>query len=139
MDLMKMAAQLFISKLGSSGSGLDISSVMGALQGLLPTKGEELDIQSLIGQFAGNGGLSSLVGSWLGDGNNNPMGADQVSSIFGDSSIGAFAQKLGLDKETASSGLADMIPDLIDKNSKGGNLVGDLAGKVGGQLFEKLF
>lgn len=121
MSLLNVAASLFMEKLGG-GEQLDKSSVINALQSLLPTEGGELNIGGLVSQFMSNGGLSSMVSSWLGDGGNLGISASQVMNVLGEGRIAEFAQQLGLNTETAAAGLSDMIPDLIDKNSRGGDI-----------------
>ena len=143
MDLIKIAAQLFISKLGSSGSGLDISKVISSLSTLLPTKGGELDLGSLVGQLQG-GGLASLAASWLGDGANEGFSAGQLLSLLGQGKVENFANQLGIETQTASQGLSDMIPELIDKSSQGGSLLdavggGDMLGSLAKGALGSLF
>jgi len=62
---------------------------------------------------------------------------------LGDSKVSQFAQSLNLDQSTASDGLASMLPELIDSNSKGGSLLesagGDLLGSVAKGALGKLF
>lgn len=67
MDLMKIATQLLMSKLGGSHSGLTETIISVALSKLMPTNGSgDLDLGGLLGQLNG-GGLASLASSWLGD------------------------------------------------------------------------
>lgn len=136
-QIIEMAAKMFMS---SVGKDMDLSSVMGALKGLLPTNGEELDIAGLVSKFTGGGGgLMSLAQSWLSDGPNNSLSMADVMGFFGDDAVGEFASKLDLGKDTAASGLADMIPQLIDKSSEGGNLMNDIGSGLGKKLLGGLF
>ena len=138
MDLMKIAAQLFMNKVG--GSNLEQSSVISALSQLLPTEGGNLDIGSLVSMFTQNGGgLANLAQSWLGDGGNENFGVDDVLGLFGESKVSDFASQLGLGKQDAASGLSDMIPDLIDQSSEGGNLVSDIGSKLAKSALSKFF
>lgn len=129
MDLMKIATQLLMSKLSSGGNSSLSEGVIGAaLSNLLPTNsGGDLDLGGLLGQLNG-GGLASMAASWLGDGSNDNMSASQVTSMFGESKVNDFANALGVDKDTASNGLSDIIPSLIDSNSKGGSLLDSVGG-----------
>ncbi len=141
MSLVDMAAKVFISQLGSKGGNMDVGSVIGALKGLLPTNGGDLDLGAIVGQFMGQGGgLASLAQSWLGNGANEKISASQVMGMLGDSKVSDFASKLGLDKDTAASGLSDMIPQLIDKSSDAGSLLGGGdAGAIAKNLLGKFF
>ena len=133
MDLLKMGTQLFLSQMGSKN--LDSGNVLSALSKLLPTSGGgDLDIGSIMGMVS-KGGLASMAASWLGDGGNESMSSNQLTSLLGDDKVSSFASELNLDKDEAANGLSNMIPDLIDKNSSGGNLMGGLASSVLGKLF----
>lgn len=127
MDLMQMGVQLLQSKLGSNTQSSDISS---ALSGLLG--GDNFDIGSLISKIQGNSGLASMAASWLGDGANSAMSGSQVMDIFGKDKVSEFASKLNIDEGTASNGLADMLPQLIDKASSGGSMLESAVGSSGG-------
>ena len=132
MDLLKLATQYFIERLGANGGGLNEGAVSSALGGLLGSGDGNIDLGSIISKLDGVG-LASLAQSWLGDGANDGISAQQVLSLFGDSNIGDFASELKLDKSTATDGLASMLPELIDGNSKGRNLL-DAVGDGGGLL-----
>lgn len=139
MDLLKVAAQLFMNKM-NGGENLEQSSVIGALSQLLPTNGGNLDIASLVSMFTKNGGgLASLAQSWLGDGGNQNFGIDDVLGLFGESKVGDFAAKLGLGTQEAASGLSDMIPELVDQSSEGGDLVADIGSKLAKSALSKFF
>ncbi len=127
MDLLQVGAQLLQSKLGSNIQTGDIAS---ALSGLLG--GDNFDIGSLISKIQGNSGLASMAASWLGDGANSAMSGSQVMDIFGKDKVSEFASKLNIDEGTASNGLADMLPQLIDKASSGGSLLESAMGSMGG-------
>jgi uncharacterized protein YidB (DUF937 family) len=127
MDIMQIGVQLLQSKLGSNIQTSDIAS---ALSGLLG--GDNFDIGSLISKIQGNSGLASMAASWLGDGANSAMTGSQVMDIFGKDKVSEFASKLNIDEGTASNGLADMLPQLIDKASSGGSILESALGSTGG-------
>ena len=139
MDILKIAAQLFINKMGATQGKLDIGSVIGGLKDLLPTQGDDLDISSLVSNFTKNAGLASLASSWLGNGKNEGISAQQIMQVFGKGKIEEFASKIGVDSGNAASGLASMIPDLIDKSSENGNLLNNLKSGIGSKLLKGLF
>lgn len=128
MDLMKIATQLIMSQLGGGNSNMSEDVVSGALSKLMPTNSSgDLDLGGLLGQLNG-GGLASMAASWLGDGDNSPMDGNQITDLFGQSQVQNFAQDLGVDENSATSGLSNMIPSLIDGNSNGGSLLDSLGG-----------
>lgn len=127
MDIMQMGVQLLQSKLGSN---IDTSDIASALSGLLG--GENFDLGSLMSKIQGNSGLAGLAASWLGDGANSAISGSQIMDIFGKDKVSEFASKLNIDEATASNGLADMLPEVIDKASSGGSILESAMGSMGG-------
>lgn len=139
MDLMKLAAQIFLNKLGNQGGGLNSNLVTAALTQLLPTSGGgDLDLGALLEKM-NVGGLSGLAASFLGDGANDSMSASNILGMFGDANISSFASQLGIEKDEASEGLSNMIPELIDQNSKGGSLLAGSGASLVGSLASQFF
>lgn len=141
MDLIKIAAQLFLDKVGNNASGSDLSSIIAGLAKLLPTDSRgELDLQGLITKFMdGNSNLSSLASSWLGGGDNKSFSVEQLFSILGEDKISTFANDVGMQSGAAAKGLTQMLPELIDKSSTGGTLSSDLSGALVKGIMGKLF
>ena len=135
MSLLQMAAQLFLDKSGDN-SGLDVSVVANALKNLLPGDGNDLNIGALVSQF-GSGDMASLVGSWLGDGDNDAISGTGIVDVLGSDKVASFASELGIDSNKASAGLAGMIPELINQNSSGGSLLDSVGGAEGIASFAK--
>ena len=130
MDLVNMATQMFIKNLGGSAGGISEGAVGKALSGLLGGSSGDIDLGSIISKLDGDG-FASLAQSWLGDGSNGGISPQQIMSLFGESQIGDFASNLDLDQATATNGLAGMLPELIDTNSKGGGLLDAVGGSSG--------
>ncbi len=138
-DIIQIGAQLFQTKLDKDGDGLDIGDITSAISGLVSDDDGNIDISSIISNL-NSGGFASLVGSWLGDGDNDEIEPSQIQEIFGSDKISEFAEKLGLDEDSALNGLAGAIPTIIDKSSSGGSLldsIGGISGAIG--LASKLF
>lgn len=144
MDLMKLGTQLLMNKLGGNASE---SGIAGALSGLLGNSsggsdGGGLDIGSLVSQMVsggGGGGLQSVVASWLGDGDNEPIAANQIKALLGGDKVSQFASQLGVDEDTAADGLAEAIPQMVDKGSSGGSLLDSVGGISGAVDMAKKF
>ncbi len=113
-----MGASLLSEKLGMD---LDPATITSALSGLLSNADGQIDFAGIASKMASSGDLGAIVGSWLGDGENSPISAESLTSIFGSDKIAEFAGQLGTDTDTASNGLADVLPQLMDKSSSGGN------------------
>ena len=138
MDLMKLATQLLLAKLGSAGGGLSENGVMSALTGLLPTTAAgDLDLAALVALFS-KGDFTALLGTWLGEGGNAALAPAQLVSLLGQSKLQGFASSLGLELPVATQGLAQMLPELIDQNSRGGHLLGALGSSELGGLAKNM-
>ncbi len=73
------------------------------------------------------GGYASQVGSWVGTGANLPISGSQLQEALGSGTIGQIAQQLGVSHGDASAGLAQMLPQLIDKMTPSGQVTNDHA------------
>jgi len=132
MDLKNIAASLLKEKLGAN---IDSNMASEALEGLMGGGG----LSDLVGKFT-NGGLADQAKSWLGDGENEAVSADQITQALDVNQIKGFADKLGLDEGGAADALSGFLPGLIDKASSGGSLL-DKVGGLGGlaSMAKKLF
>jgi len=131
MDILKMGAQMLSDKLGLQ---VDTDTVSSALSSLLGDGSGNVDLAGLASKMASSGELGSIVNSWLGDGANSAISADSILKLLGQSDVSSFASKIGTDTDTAASGLADVLPQMMDKASSGGSLlesVGGLGGLMG--------
>jgi len=80
----------------------------GGLQGLLKTLQDN--------------GLRNQVASWIGTGQNMPVTPDQILQVIGNDRLQSIAQKFVLSPQTLPSGLAEILPHVIDKLSPNGQL-----------------
>jgi len=131
MDLMQLGTQLLSENLGLQ---VDANTVSSALSGLLGDGQGNVDFASLATKVASSGELGNVLSSWLGDGANQAISPESILSLLGNSNVADFASKVGTDSTTAASGLADMLPQVMDKASSGGSLlesVGGLGGLMG--------
>ena len=128
MDLKSLATKLLVNKLGGSQNESTAESALGNLIG----KGDKFDLASMVEQFTGaNAGIAEKAKSWLGDGRNDDISESQIEDVIGADKIGEFAAQLGIGRDEAKSGLTDILPQLIDKGSRGGGLL-DSVGGIGG-------
>ncbi len=133
-DLLKIGANMIQSSDNESTSGIDSSLITGALGSLFGSDSEEggLDLSSIVGKLA-DGDLGETISSWIGSGENLPIDADKISELIGSDKISEFAEKLGVDTETASNELANVLPNIVDKaTSEDSSLAESLLDKVGG-------
>jgi uncharacterized protein YidB (DUF937 family) len=138
MDLMKLGAQLVMSKLGGgAGTSSDsISSVLGNLLGGGDNGGDGMgNILSAMKEK----GLGSVADSWLGDGDNKEISSDQLRDVMGGDKVTEMASELGTDENSLLSGLKDALPQMVDKSSSGGSLLDNLGGLSGALGMAKKF
>lgn len=84
-------------------------------------------------------GLGGKVSSWLGQGDNQPLTADEVRSALSEEHLGQIAAKLGIPADAVPHVLAQHLPNAVDQASPTGSLtaIGSAAGaaasRVGGR------
>ena len=78
----------------------------------------------LLGKFQ-NAGLGSQVASWVGNGPNQPVSADQVHSALGADQIAQLAQKFGIPPEQVAEHLAQILPELVNHVTPNGQVPAD--------------
>jgi uncharacterized protein YidB (DUF937 family)/outer membrane protein OmpA-like peptidoglycan-associated protein len=78
-------------------------------------------------------GLGDLASSWVSSGANSPLSNEQLESALGSNTIGSLAEKVGLPAGTATSAMAWMVPQVIDKLTPDGVVPEekDLLSKIG--------
>ncbi len=131
-EIFKMGASLIQGNSDSTTDSLDGDSISTALGNLLSDENGGLDLGSLVSNFSSNG-LSDVVGSWLGSGENELISAEQISELFSGDKIAEFASSLGIDEENARVAIADALPNIIDSATLGeGSIVDTMLDKVGG-------
>ena len=132
-DLLKMGASMIQNDSQESTSSLSSDLISSALGSLLGSKdGGGLDLSSILGNLS-NGNLSEVVASWIGSGENKPIDPEATSELLGEDRIEEFAEKLGVDVETAKNSLSEVLPNLVDKaTNEDESLASDLLEKVGG-------
>jgi len=105
----------------------------GAAPGM-PGGGGGALLQMLLQMLQQNGGLGQILGrmqqsgygqqaqSWIGTGQNLPIDPAALQEIFGHGQLGQIAQQLGISHEEASTGVAQMLPQVVDRMSPDGQL-----------------
>jgi len=144
-DIVGMGTELFNNKLGDTAEGIDNNLIQDALSGLLSNEEGGLDLGNIMSSLTGDseGGLASVVSSWIGGGDNEAIDGSQLSNLLGSDAIASFADKLGIDTDTALSGLSDAFPNMVDQATPDGSSMldslGGLDGIMGmaGKLFGK--
>ena len=71
-------------------------------------------------QMLQNGGLGDQVASWIGTGENQPVSGDQITAALGEDQVQQIAQQAGIEAGHASTGLAQLLPQVIDQLTPNG-------------------
>ncbi|MDX1734017.1 MAG: YidB family protein [Halioglobus sp.] len=127
MDIAQLATQLFSEKMGQEGG----EGLTSALSSLLGDGQGGFDLAGLASKMSQNGDLGDIVGSWLGDGENSPISADKLLGLLGEDQVADFASQVGTDPENAANSLAEVLPQVMDQASSGGNLLDSVGGVEG--------
>jgi uncharacterized protein YidB (DUF937 family) len=116
--------------------GLFDNLVAGAIEGMLG-RADSRSLPSILSQVMAKtdfgslggllaqlqqGGLDRQVASWLGNGANMPLSADQLRSALGDAQLGQLAGRSGLSLDALLGLLVQNLPDVIDRMSPNGHL-----------------
>ena len=92
-----------------------------ALINALLAKTQFGDLNGLVTQLQ-QSGLGPQVQSWLGNGANQPITADQLKAVLNNAQIQEMARHLGLPVDAALNMLAQHLPNVVDQASKNGQL-----------------
>ncbi len=130
-DLVEMGTQLFKEKMGDQAANLDDNSIMDALSGLISNEEGGLDLSNILSSLQ-DGDIGSIISSWIGSGENTPVDGNTLSSILGSEQISIFAEKLGIDADTAAENLSDVVPNMVDKATGDGSSILDSLGGLDG-------
>ncbi len=71
------------------------------------------------------GGLGDIVKSWLGNGQNLPVSAEQITQALGNPQVASVAKQFGIDPQQLAQLVATQLPQIVDKLSPGGALNGN--------------
>lgn len=105
---------------GKEGEGVQSDALGQALNGALAnTQFGSLD--GVLSQLQSSG-LGAQVASWLGQGNNLPISADQLRSALGNEELQKLGTQLGIPMDQVGEMLAKVLPATVDKLSPNGTL-----------------
>ena len=80
-------------------------------------------------------GLSDVVASWIGTGQNLPVSTEQIQSVLGSGLVQQLAARVGLPPEAATALLAQILPQAVDRLTPEGTVpAGGLLGQATGLL-----
>ena len=142
----------------ADAGGMDMSRILVALMpvvlAMLANRGRQSGTESQAGVRPGTsgGGLGGLLeqlqragfreqaDSWVSRGRNQPIPPDAMGQVFGRDGIEEIARRAGLSTADASRGMAELLPEVVDRVTPNGetpdfdsltNSVQDLARRFG--------
>jgi uncharacterized protein YidB (DUF937 family) len=104
--------------MGTSGSGQAQSPLLQIALQLLQQNG---GVSGVLDKFR-QGGYADQADSWQSTGQNMPVSGNALQEVLGSGSIGQIAQQLGMSHGDAAGGLAQMLPQLIDRFTPNGQI-----------------
>jgi uncharacterized protein YidB (DUF937 family) len=124
--------------MGGARGGAGLPGAGGGLGGLLGGLLGGGGLGAMLGGGAGAAGPGGLLGplldaftqhghgdaaaSWVGRGANQPVSPQAVDQVFGPDAIDSIARQLGIGREEAASGIAQVLPQVVDHLTPDGSL-----------------
>ena len=133
MGIMDTITGLLGKKKGGAG-GLNLGSLASTLVPMLAGSGALSHLGGLsgiIGKLT-SGGLGAQANSWVGTGANEPVHPDQLEAALGTDTVAQVASQAGISHDQAKTGLASLLPQLINHATPGGSIPG--MDQIGGLL-----
>ena len=127
---------LFDSIIGTAAERFGLSSekssgLLAALLGLITTSG----FSGFLDRFR-DAGLGDTVNSWITTSGNTPLSNEQLESALGEDTIVSLADQAEVERATATSAMASMIPSVVDTLTPDGEVPDEttLLSRIGGFL-----
>lgn len=118
MGLLGGIAGQVLGKVLNNTSSDGMGSVINMVHSLIDSSG---GLNGLL-QKLQSAGLAEQVTSWLGNGTNLPIDANQLISALGENTFSNLASKFDVNESDVSSGIASMLPKVVDMLSKDGKV-----------------
>ena len=109
---------------GGGGGGSLVAALLPVVLALLQSRGSASGgggLGGLLQQFQA-AGLRQQADSWVGPGENAPISADDLVRVLGQDRVSQIAAQAGVSEEQASSGLAAMLPELVNQLTPQGTM-----------------
>lgn len=114
---MSFLGNLVSQELGNLGGGKG-AMVLAIVQMLQNRQG---GVQGLVQAFEQQG-MGSAIQSWIGNGQNQQVSPEQVTQTLGQDQVQQVADQAGISHQEASSGIAALLPQIIDKLTPNGQV-----------------
>jgi uncharacterized protein YidB (DUF937 family) len=137
MGLLDQLAGQVIGSLGAQKQdSVSQGDLLGGVMSMINNAG---GLQGILQQLQASG-LGDQVASWIGTGANNAVSGNQIQDALGADQVAQIARQAGVEPEHAASGLAQLLPQIIDKLTPDGQVPhGDMLTQGMDLLKGKLF
>jgi uncharacterized protein YidB (DUF937 family) len=116
---MGLLGQLLGALTGQSASNQQSNTLLDLATAVI--QGHPGGLAGLLQQFT-SAGLGREASSWVSTGQNLPISAEQIAQVLGVGNVRELGEKFNLSQESASSGLASLLPALVDHLTPKGQL-----------------
>lgn len=104
---------------GGQRGGGGLGDILGQVLGGAGGSGGGLG--GLLRQFE-SAGLGDQARSWVSPGQNQPLSPDALGRVFGADGLAAIARQAGLSDRETTAGLAQLLPEIIDRATPQGQV-----------------
>lgn len=104
---------------GGQRGGGGLGDILGQVLGGAGGQGGGLG--GLLRQFE-SAGLGDHARSWVSPGQNQPLSPDALGRVFGADGLAAIARQAGLSQADTTAGLAQLLPEIIDRATPQGEI-----------------
>ena len=108
----------FGSALGKIGGNVAMSAMVALAFRMLQQNG---GLSGVIEKLRGSG-LGHQASSWVSTGDNLPVTGDELQQALGSGELAQLATRFGLTPEQASQGLAQVLPEVVNRMTPSGEL-----------------
>lgn len=130
----------------AAGAGGGQAALINIVLGMLTNSGSSAGASGAAGGLGGLGdllvrfqqaGLGDAASSWVGTGQNLPVSPDQLEEALGSDTLARIARQIGLPPGETAGHLSELLPQVVDRLTPGGQVpeggvnADDLAGFEG--------
>ncbi len=125
-DLLNTGISILKDKIGENNPQIEeaLNSIFGGEDG-------KIDLSNIFSKLE-DANLGEIISSWISSGENAPIDTDNLKNLLGEEKISEFAQKLGIDIDSATETLKDLLPQVVDKATPEGDSILDQIGGIDG-------
>lgn len=121
MGLLDLIGSAVLKSIFGGQDNSALSSILAEVLGGAGGGADGGGLSSIVAKLE-KAGMGELVKSWLGNGENLPISADQLNEVLNSEQVKQIAEKLGIPAGDVLGTLANILPGVVDKASPNGKL-----------------